>query len=131
AVVVRLARRRNGRLHLVVGRLADLGERLLVRRVDRRVALLRLDPLAADEQAVALPEPDDVARLRRRRVRPVGRNGGAILLSLELGPSRPSLAASRNVTRRRETPQQRLRRAYARRASRRRARDACAPSAAR
>ena len=51
-------------------------ERLLVARRDRREALARarLDPLAADEQAVALLQRDDVARLGRRRVRPVGRH---------------------------------------------------------
>src|SRR5262249_54398288 len=39
---------------LLLGRLPDLRERLLARRVDRRVRLLRLEPLAPDEEAVAL-----------------------------------------------------------------------------
>ena len=50
-----------------------VGERLSV----------RLEPLAADEEPVALPELDDVARLGRGRVRPVRRDGGAVLLSLD------------------------------------------------
>src|ERR671936_262030 len=43
-------------------RLRDLGERLLGRRGDRRVALARarLDELAADEQSVALLEGDQI-----------------------------------------------------------------------
>ena len=52
--------------------LGDLGERLLGRRADRREppAALRLDELAADEQAVAVLEPHDVGRLGRARVLP-------------------------------------------------------------
>ena len=73
--------------HLLLGRLADLGERLLAGGVDRRVGLLRLEPLAADEEAVALAQLDDLARLGRGRVGPLGRNRRAILLSLELGHS--------------------------------------------
>ena len=58
----------------------DLGELLLGRRRDRvePLARLRLDELAADEEAVALLELDDVARLGRGRVLPLGqrRDGG-------------------------------------------------------
>src|SRR6185503_20493033 len=92
AVRVRLAGGLDGRLDLLLGRLADLGERLLAGGVDRRVGLLRLDPFAADEESVALAQLDDLARLGRGRVGPVGRDGCAVLLSLELGHSRPSLA---------------------------------------
>ena len=53
-------------------RLGDLGERLLGGRVDRGEPppALRLDELAADEQPVAILEPDDVGRLGRGRVLP-------------------------------------------------------------
>ena len=52
---------------------------------DRREALAgaRLDPLAADEEAVALAQRDDVARLGRRRVRPVGRHRASARRALE------------------------------------------------
>ena len=62
--------------------LPDLGERLLGRRVDRLVGLLRLDPVASDEEAVAVSELNEVARLRSRRVLPGGRNRRAILFAL-------------------------------------------------
>ena len=68
------ARRAIAPLHLLRRRLADLGERLLARRRDRRVRLARLEPLAADEVAVALVDPDDVARLGRGRVVPPRRD---------------------------------------------------------
>ena len=50
----------------------DLGQRLLGRRVERRErrAVRGGDLLAADEQAVALRDGDDVARLGGRRVLP-------------------------------------------------------------
>ena len=69
---------------LLGGRLADLCERLLCRRRDRRVGLARLEPLAADVVPVTVVEADAVARLRRRRIRPLLGNRGAIVLSLEL-----------------------------------------------
>src|SRR5439155_24909838 len=87
AVLERLARGRDGEADLLICRLADLRERLLAGRVDRRVALLRLQPLPADEVAVALAELDDLPRLRRACILPPGRNGRAILLSLELSQS--------------------------------------------
>ena len=76
-----------GEADFLFGRLPDLRERLLAGRIDRRVALLRLQPFAPDEMAVPLAELDDLARLRRGRVLPPGRNGRAILLSLELSQS--------------------------------------------
>src|SRR3954470_3791031 len=84
AVVERSARRRDRLLDLRGRRLADLGERLLGRRADRRVRLRRVDPLAADEMAVALGKRDDVASLRRRRVRPVLRYERAVACVLEV-----------------------------------------------
>ena len=64
----------------------ELEQLLLRRRRDRRERLTRprLDLLAADEQAVALADLDDVARLRRRRVLPLERRryGGGPLLDL-------------------------------------------------
>src|SRR5205814_5399919 len=53
-------------------RVRDLGERLLARRVDRRVALLRerLDELAADEEAIVVGDLGDVLALGRGRVVP-------------------------------------------------------------
>ena len=83
AVLERRARDADRLLHLLGGRLADLGERLLGRRRDRRVRLARLEPLAADEVAVALVEPDDVARLGRGRVVPA-RGDERLLLRLLL-----------------------------------------------
>src|ERR671933_637227 len=67
--------------------LGDLGERLLGRGIDgrERLAGAGLEPLAADVEPVALAERDDVARLGRRRVRPVRRDGGGAALGLELG----------------------------------------------
>ena len=54
------------------GRPRDLGQRLLRRRIDRgeRLAVGGGDVLAVDEQAVALLERDDVARLGGRGVLP-------------------------------------------------------------
>ena len=57
-------------------RLRDLGERLLGRRVEivgNALAGRGSTQLAADEEAVALLERDDVARLGRGRVVPLGR----------------------------------------------------------
>ena len=54
------------------GRLPDPRERLLVRRRDRRVGLRRLEPAAADEQAIAVVEPHDLARLGRGRILEAG-----------------------------------------------------------
>ena len=85
AVLEGVARSLDGELYLFIGGLAHLRERFLGRRADRRVGLLRLEPLAADEEAVAVADGDDVARLGRALVLPAGRNGSVILLSLELG----------------------------------------------
>ena len=66
----------------VLGRgLTDGRERLLVAGGDRLVRLGRLEPLAADEVAVAVADVDDVARLGRACVRPVG---GDVDLALRL-----------------------------------------------
>src|SRR5207248_5133145 len=88
---VRERRARGGDCAVDIGgaRLPDDRERLLARGRDRLVRLLRLDPFAADEQAVALPQLHDVARLRRRRVRPVVRNGWAAARAVELSHSGP------------------------------------------
>src|SRR5437879_6385033 len=72
AVLERIARRADGEVDLFACRLADLGERLLGRRRDRCIRLLRLQPLATDEVPVALAQRDDVARLGRRRIFPTG-----------------------------------------------------------
>ena len=55
----------------------DLEQRLLRRRRDRLepLARSRLDLLAAHEEAVALADLDDVARLGRRSVLPLERSG--------------------------------------------------------
>src|SRR5262249_59053958 len=64
----RLARRSDRVLDVLGAGLRDLRERLLVARRNGRERLTRprLDPLAADEQAVPLAERDDVARRRSR-----------------------------------------------------------------
>jgi hypothetical protein len=80
----RAARSADGEIDVRLGCLPHRRERLLVARRDRLVALGRLDPRAADEEAVALAQRDDVGRLRCRRVRPVGRDGRAILLAVEV-----------------------------------------------
>ncbi len=78
AVLEGLARGRRRRAATSSSRrLADLGERLLARGVDRRVGLLRLEPLAADEVAVALAQRDDVARLGRAARTPSRAGNGA------------------------------------------------------
>src|SRR5205814_10496288 len=46
AILERLARGGDGEADLFVGRLPDLREGLLARGIDRRLALLRLEPLA-------------------------------------------------------------------------------------
>ena len=85
AVLERVPRRGDGQADLLGGRLPDLGEGLLARGVDRRVGLVRLEPLAADEVAVPLTKLNEVARLGRGRVVPARRDGRPILLALELG----------------------------------------------
>ncbi len=89
AVLEGLARGADGLAHLFAGRLADLGERLLARGVDRRVRLTRLEPLAADEEAVPLAQLNEVASLRRGRVVPSRRDGGLVALPLELAHDEP------------------------------------------
>ena len=84
AVLERLARGRDRAVNLLRRRLPDLGERLLARRRDRRVRLARLQPLPADEVAVALVDPDDLARLGRRRVVPPRGDERRLALLLEL-----------------------------------------------
>ena len=71
--------------------LRDLGERLLGRGRDRRELRPRprLDHLAADEEAVALLERDDVARLGRGRVLP--RVGAATASLRVFSTARPSV----------------------------------------
>ena len=66
--VVRGARGLDGEVDVLLARLGDLGELLLARGRHRREPLgrARLDELAADEEAVALLELDDLARLRAR-----------------------------------------------------------------
>ncbi len=73
-----------GAIDLLFGGLSNRRERLLVARRDRLVRLRRLDPLAADEKAVALSQLDDVKRLRRGRVGPVLRNRCAVLFAVDL-----------------------------------------------
>src|SRR5205085_11335481 len=84
AVAEGLARGLHGPRGLGLRRLADLRERLLRRGADRRVRLRRLEPLAADEVAVPLLEPDDVARLGRRRVGPILRDRRSVLAMFQL-----------------------------------------------
>jgi hypothetical protein len=47
--------------------IVTLRERALVSRRERLVVLLRVEPLAADVQPVALAQGDDLRRLRRSR----------------------------------------------------------------
>ena len=63
--------------HVVGACLRDLGKRLLGGGADRRVPLARarLDPLATDEQPVALVDGDDVTGLRSVRVVPARLDG--------------------------------------------------------
>ena len=77
---VTVARSGDSGENVGLARLPHLGERALVARGDRGEELLRLDPFAADEQAVALTQPDDVRRLGSRRVRPLVRDRRARLL---------------------------------------------------
>ena len=86
AVLVRRARSIDCEPHVVGARLRDLRERLLRRGADRRVPLAgaRLDPLATDEQAVALVDGDDVTRLRGVGVVPARLDGQSAALLLEL-----------------------------------------------
>src|SRR6266513_1895485 len=72
AVLERLARAFDGERHVLGTGLRDLRERLLARGIERLVVLAgaRLDELAADEDAVALLELDDLARFRGGRVLP-------------------------------------------------------------
>src|SRR4029453_7244680 len=64
----------------------DLGQRLLAGRVERRevFARPRLDELAADVEAVAVLQRDDVSRLGGGRVIPAGRNRRAVLTPFEV-----------------------------------------------
>ena len=89
AVVVGVAGGLHGEVDVLGAGLGDLGEHLLGCRADRRevLARLRLDQLAADVEAVALLERDDVARLGCRRVVPAGGNRRAILSALEVSQS--------------------------------------------
>ncbi len=75
----RLARGVDRARDVLRTRLRDLGERLLGGGRDRREPRPRprRDLLPADEEAVALLERDDVARLDRRRVLPAVRRGRA------------------------------------------------------
>src|SRR5690348_16135005 len=75
AVGVRGAGRRDGAADVRGRGLADGRERLLVARGDRLVGLRGLEPLPADEVAVAVGDLDDVARLRGARIRPVAGDG--------------------------------------------------------
>src|SRR6266568_1960743 len=60
----RLARGLDGESNVGLARLRDLSQRLLVARRNRREMLLRRQPLAADVEAVAVAQLDDVGRLR-------------------------------------------------------------------
>ena len=86
AVLESVAGRLDGERDVLLPRLRDLEELLLARRGDRRepLARARLDLLAADEEAVALPDLDDVARLGGGRVLPVERDRGSRLALLDL-----------------------------------------------
>ena len=68
------ARRLDGERDVLGAALRDLGQRLLAGRRKGREPLAgaRLHHVAADEEAVALLEVHDLARLRRRCVQPVG-----------------------------------------------------------
>ena len=85
AVVERLARGSDGLVDLFRGRLPHLGEGLLARGVDRRVRLAGLEPVARDEEPVAVAELDEIASLGSGRVVPGGGDGSAVALSIELG----------------------------------------------
>jgi hypothetical protein len=86
---VRLARRRHRERHVLRPRLRHLRERLLVARREgcERLTRARLEPLAADEEAVALGERHDLPGLGRRRVRPLARHRRAPAATLELSHS--------------------------------------------
>jgi hypothetical protein len=76
----------DGAVDVLLAGLGDLRERLLAGGVDGREVLARrgLDELAADEEAVAVLEGDDVARFRGGRVVPAGRHRRAVLASLQI-----------------------------------------------
>jgi hypothetical protein len=81
AVLERIACRLHREAHVLRACVRHLCQRLLAGGVDARLELAgpRLDELAPDEEPIALLEPDDLARLRRRRVLERGRDGCAIL----------------------------------------------------
>jgi hypothetical protein len=81
----RLARGGDGPRDVLGPCLADLGERRLVARRDGREVLLRGHPLAADEEAVAVLELDDVGALGRGRVHPAARHRRAVGPLLDVG----------------------------------------------
>src|SRR5205823_14410027 len=93
ALGVRLARGLHRAIDVRLPRLGDLGERLLPRGIDRRIALVRkrFDELTTDEEAVALLEMDDLARFRCGRVFPAGRDrrGRGTMRDLALVFSQP------------------------------------------
>ena len=82
AVLERVARGLDGEIDILGARVGDLGERLFVPRrgAGRVLARARLDPLAADEESVAVLEADDLPRLGRLRVLERGGNRRAVLL---------------------------------------------------
>src|SRR6266852_67454 len=84
AVRVCVAGGRDGAVDVLLRALAHRRERLLARGRDRRVRVRRRDPLAGNEVAVTLLEANDVARLGRRRVRPVLRSGRALRFLLDV-----------------------------------------------
>ena len=92
AVLEGAARRLDRRADVLLTRLGHLRELLLRRGRDGREPLLRprVDELAADVEAVAVLEPDDVAGLGRRCVLPLGESGRPGLVVLDGHRSQPS-----------------------------------------
>ena len=82
-----VARGADGEIDVLGACIRNLGERLFVARRNARRVLgrARLDPLAADEEPVAVLEADDLPRLRRLRVLERGGNRRAVLFFLDLG----------------------------------------------
>ena len=76
----------DGEVDVLGACLRHLGQHLLARRRDggKPLPRARLDLFAPDEQAVALPELDDVARLGCGRVLPLERRGHGLTLLRDL-----------------------------------------------
>src|SRR5918996_688235 len=96
AVLERVAGGPDREIDVLSARVGDVRELLLRRRAERRLELARarLDPLAPDEEPVALVEVHNLARLRCGRVLEGGGDRRAVLAPLDLSHRAPHRRAS-------------------------------------